>query len=70
MSCSAGCSMRLIQHTRLPACRASDDDFAPTQPMQEMIVNFLLRMCFVLGESKEKDLQVGLPCCSDMHRAL
>ncbi len=35
--------------------------------MQEMIVNFLLRMCFVLGESKEKDLQVGLSCCSAMH---
>ena len=27
--------------------------------MQEMIVNFLLRMCFVLGEAKDRDLQVG-----------
>ena len=63
MSFSAICLMCLFQHTKLPACRALDDDFAPTQPMQEMIVNFLLRMCFVLGESKEKDLQVGLLCC-------
>ena len=57
------CLMCLFQHTKVPARRALDDDFAPTQPMQEMIVNFLLRMCFVLGESKEKDLQVGLLCC-------
>ena len=35
-----------------------EEHFQPSVPMQEMVVNFLLRMAFVIGGDKEHELQV------------
>lgn len=35
-----------------------EEHFQPSIPMQEMVVNFLLRMAFVIGGDKEQELQV------------
>lgn len=36
-----------------------EEHFQPSLPMQEMVVNFLLRMAFVIGGDRDHDLQVG-----------
>ena len=36
-----------------------EEHFQPSIPMQEMVVNFLLRMAFVIGGDKEHELQVN-----------
>lgn len=35
-----------------------EEHFQPSLPMQEMVVNFLLRMAFVIGGDRDHDLQV------------
>eukprot|EP00227_Mantoniella_beaufortii_P011125 CAMPEP_0197588474 /NCGR_PEP_ID=MMETSP1326-20131121/9748_1 /TAXON_ID=1155430 /ORGANISM="Genus nov. species nov., Strain RCC2288" /LENGTH=44 /DNA_ID= /DNA_START= /DNA_END= /DNA_ORIENTATION= len=32
------------------------DEFKPSPAMEEIIVNFLVRMAFLTGESKEKEM--------------
>ena len=36
-----------------------EEDFQPSLPMQEMVVNFLLRMAFVIGGDRDHDLQAS-----------
>lgn len=37
-----------------------EEHFQPSIPMQEMVVNFLLRMAFVIGGDKEHEAQVSV----------
>ena len=37
-----------------------EEHFQPSIPMQEMVVNFLLRMAFVIGGDKEHEAQVSM----------
>ena len=39
-----------------PAPAADVDDFTPTPAMEEILVNFLVRMSFLTGEAKDKEL--------------
>jgi len=49
-----------------------EEHFQPSLPMQEMVVNFLLRMAFVIGGDRDHDLQVGYvrPPCLSLHAAI
>ena len=38
----------------------NEEHFQPSLPMQEMVVNFLLRMAFVIGGDRDHDLQVSV----------
>ena len=40
------------------ASKRVEEHFQPSLPMQEMVVNFLLRMAFVIGGDRDHDLQV------------
>ena len=43
----------------LDSSQRVEEHFQPSLPMQEMVVNFLLRMAFVIGGDRDHDLQVG-----------
>ena len=47
-----------------PASAADVDDFTPTPAMEEILVNFLVRMSFLTGEAKDKEM-VALPARRD-----
>ena len=42
----------------LESSQRVEEHFQPSLPMQEMVVNFLLRMAFVIGGDRDHDLQV------------
>lgn len=42
----------------LDSSQRVEEHFQPSLPMQEMVVNFLLRMAFVIGGDRDHDLQV------------
>lgn len=42
----------------LESSQRVEEHFQPSVPMQEMVVNFLLRMAFVIGGDRDHDLQV------------
>ena len=46
------------QGDALDSSQRVEEHFQPSLPMQEMVVNFLLRMAFVIGGDRDHDLQV------------
>lgn len=51
----------------LDSSQRVEEHFQPSLPMQEMVVNFLLRMAFVIGGDRDHDLQVGKSIGSPSH---
>lgn len=51
----------------LDSSQRVEEHFHPSLPMQEMVVNFLLRMAFVIGGDRDHDLQVGKSVNSSSH---
>ena len=45
----------------LESSQRVEEHFQPSLPMQEMVVNFLLRMAFVIGGDRDHDFQVHTP---------
>lgn len=63
---STGASKDGVESTGTPgesldSSQRVEEHFQPSLPMQEMVVNFLLRMAFVIGGDRDHDLQVGWP---------
>lgn len=61
---STGASKDGVESTGTPgesldSSQRVEEHFQPSLPMQEMVVNFLLRMAFVIGGDRDHDLQVG-----------
>lgn len=60
----------LIASVSAEGSQKMEEHFQPSIPMQEMVVNFLLRMAFVIGGDKEHELQVSIKASTLMIASL